>query len=264
MFRKVIASQLVRKMTKGRTSPCLIVCDDGGLDIELVVKFSAGCFEKEKNLVIEAISAMLAADLGMPVPEPFMVAIDDAFIDAITDQELKSLVQRSNRLAFGSRRLPDGFAVWPTHGRVPAALAQTAAEVFVFDAIIVNCDRVPRNPNCLYSGNEIGIFDHELAFPNRQGILLWKEPWLDGGFDTISDPDNHIFAPCSFEAKPTDLERFKNAWDLIPEARFQAYCEAIPFEWGEHDTYLEQTVEYLKEVKSNISAIISRGLERLS
>lgn len=263
MFKKVLASQLVRQMTKGRTSPCLIVCEDDPEDVELIVKFSEGCFEKEKNLVIEAIAAMLGADLGLPVPEPFLVEVDEDFIGAIGDNELSALIRDSNRYAFGSRKLPDGFAVWPTNGRIPKNLSQVAAEVFVFDAIIANCDRRPQNPNCLYSGAEIGIFDHELSFASQQ-ILFWKAPWLDGGFDTISDPDVHIFAPRHFEEKPKTLTRFESAWNLIPDSRFQEYCEAIPFEWGDHDDFLNATAAYLQEVKRNISEIVSRGLERIS
>ena len=55
-------------MGVGRTKPCLITCEGTTAedDVHVVVKFSAGCFEKEKNLAIEAISAMLAADLNYP------------------------------------------------------------------------------------------------------------------------------------------------------------------------------------------------------
>lgn len=263
MLKKVTAYQLIRKMEKGRTSPCLIVCESDAEDVELVVKFSAGFFEKEKNLVIEAIAAMLGADLGLPVPEPFLVEVDDVFIDSVAESGLKDLMRQSNRLAFGSKKLPDGFAVWPTYGRVPASLTQTAAEVFVFDAIIANSDRKPVNPNCLFSGGEIGIFDHELSLAHQQ-IIFWKAPWLEGGFDTIRQMDKHIFAPGMYESGPKGLERFKAAWDSLPESRFQEYCETLPFEWGDHDAYLEQTVSYLKEVKRNIADIVRRGLECLS
>lgn len=263
MLDKVTASRLERKMANGRTSPCLIVCETDQDDVELVVKFSEGCFEKERNLVIESIAAMLAADLGLPVPEPFLVEVDDIFINSIADQSLKDLMHRSNRMAFGSKKLPDGFAVWPNNGRVPASLTQTASEVFVFDAIIVNSDRRPENPNCLYTGDEIGIFDHELSFASQQ-VLFWKAPWLEGGFDAISSPLHHIFAPANFDVRPTNLDRFRNAWNQLPDQRFQAYCEAIPFEWGDHHAYLEDTVKYLREVKSRVSEIVTRGLEHLS
>lgn len=263
MFKKIFASELIRKMSNGRTSPCLIICEDGLRDVEVVVKFSSGCFQHERNLIIEAIAAMLGADLGLPIPEPFLVAIDEVFVDSIHDERLKTFIGGSNRLAFGSKKLPDGFAVWPTHGRIKEELSQTAAEVFIFDAIVINSDRRPENPNCLYSGREIGIFDHELSFASNQ-IMFWKAPWLEGGFDNMIMPNNHIFAPINFDVAPKQLERFKDAWNSIPDGRFQEYCDAIPKEWGNHDTFFQHTVEYLKKVRSNIPEIVSRGLECLS
>lgn len=253
-------------MNNGRTSPCLVTCEsDQGAedDIELIVKFSAGCMEGEKNLAIEAFAAMLGADLDLPVPEPFIVAIDLDFIGSVSDIGLRQHIQASNRLAFGSRKLPDGFAAWPTNARVPASLTQVAAEVFVFDAIITNCDRRPKNPNCLYTGNKIGIFDHELSLSSGQ-VLFWKAPWLPGGFDNISEEGNHIFSPTNFEKKPTNLDRFREAWELIPDERFQEYYDALPPEWCGHEEFLVATVDYLKQVKSNISDIVARGLEKLS
>ena len=73
MFHTVVATRFIRRMTNGRTVPCLIECEDeNGNKYELVVKFSANMFEKEKNLAIEAIVAMLASDLCLPVAEPFL------------------------------------------------------------------------------------------------------------------------------------------------------------------------------------------------
>lgn len=76
MLNRIFASRLERKMGNGRTKLCLITCEGAtptAEDVQLVVKFSAGCMEREKNLAIEAIAAMLAADLTLPVPEPFLV-----------------------------------------------------------------------------------------------------------------------------------------------------------------------------------------------
>ncbi|MBK9520149.1 MAG: hypothetical protein IPO13_00635 [Rhodocyclaceae bacterium] len=252
-------------MGNGRTKPCLITCEGAtptAEDVQLVVKFSAGCMEREKNLAIEAIAAMLAADLTLPVPEPFLVDIDDDFISSISDAALKTHIQSSSRVAFGSRLVPNGFGVWAKNGRVPAELTQVAAEVFLFDAIIVNADRRPANPNCLTSGNEIAIFDHELSFSQAQE-LFWKEPWHQNGFDRISVADNHIFAPMFFEEKPVQLNRFKAAWEAIPVVRFKQYCNALPVEWAINNEFLEGIVGYLEQTQTNIGLIIERGLEKL-
>lgn len=263
MLNKLVASRLERRMGNGRTTPCLITCEGdtaSDQDIQLVVKFSAGCFEKEKNLAIEAIAAMLAADLELPVPEPFLVATDDAFIESISDSDLKSLIHKSNRVAFGSKLVPNGFGAWIKNGRIPEELTQTAAEVFLFDNIIINADRRPNNPNCLTNGGEIAIFDHELSFGT---LLLWKEPWHENGFDTIADPENHIFAPPYFEKRPTELDRFIAAWKSIPPQRFLDYCQALPPEWDIDVNFLNNTVTYLVDVQNRIDDVVRIGLEKL-
>lgn len=265
MLKKLLASRLERKMSTGRTKPCLITCEGtvaGDEDIQLVVKFSAGCHEKEKNLALEAIAAMLAADLELPVPEPFLVEIDEDFISSILDGELRRHIQGSNRIAFGSRLLPQGFALWVKDGKVPKELTHTAAEVFLFDAIIANADRRPDRPNCLTTGNEIAIFDHEMSFTMHQE-LFWKAPWQENGFDRIAEPGNHIFAPPFFEEKPVELHRFKDAWSALPPSRFEEYCQALPPEWAIDNDFLEGIVSHLKEIQSNIDTVVHLGLEKL-
>lgn len=264
MLSKVNASNLVRPVGNGKTKPYFITCETAGDDIDLIVKFSAACEQKERNLVAEAIAAMLAADLGLPVPEPFLVQIDDVFIRSITDSAIAKHIESSNRIAFGSAKLPEGFAAWTKHARIPKSLTNTAAEVLLFDAIIKNFDRRPVNPNCLRSSDAIGIIDHDTSLMDSELLLFWTAPWSEGGFDKICELDNHIFAPSNFEVKPVRLDRFEAAWTSLPGERFQQYCEALPFEWGNHDAYLERTVDYLNEVKSNISDVVLRGLEKLS
>ena len=49
MLNTVLASRFIRRMGNGRTKPCLIECeDDEGRSIEVVVKCSDGCMEREK------------------------------------------------------------------------------------------------------------------------------------------------------------------------------------------------------------------------
>ena len=258
VLSNVYASRFERKLTNGRTQPCLITCDSGGDDIELIVKVSAGCFEKEKNLIVEAVAAMLAADIGLPVPEPFLVHLDALFVQSIQDNELRTFLSSASPIAFGSRKLPDGFSVWPSEAVVIESLSETAAEVYVFDAIIVNSDRRPVNPNCLFSGRQIGIFDHELAF-KQNSVLFWKEPWVDGGLNGL---DDHIFAPRYFEKKVKNLNRFESAWGAITEQRLAEYQQALPSEWAGYESFISETMDYLLQVKNNISKVVDLGLEK--
>lgn len=264
MLKTIIATRFIRKLNNGRTLPTLIECEDEhGVAIEVVAKCSAGCMEGERNLAIEAISAMLAADLDLPVPEPFVIQLDDEFIESVLDNDVKNGYRKSCRLAFGSRFLPPGFAVWSEGQIIPKELTQEAAEIFVFDALIVNPDRRPQNPNCLYTGKEVAIFDHELALAQHQ-LILWKAPWVEGGFDGLSNKSQHIFSYSYFETRPTQLDRFIAVWEALDDNRFDEYKNAIPVEWEVDEEFIDTIVNYLKDVKSNIKDVAINALKVLS
>lgn len=265
MLEKILASRLERKMGVGRTAPCLIVCESDGEadDVEVVTKFSAGCEEKEKHLIREAFSAMLAADLSLPVPEPYLVEIDDDFLESIKDSDVYRKIYESNRIAFGSKRLPNGFSAWVKDGNVPESLVDCAAEILLFDQIVVNSDRKPENPNCHFNGKQFAIFDHELTFMQSQ-ILFWKEPWAEGGMDGVADGNGHIFARPHLSKKPKTLDRFVSAWKELPFDRFDDYALALPAQWGGYDDYISMTIKHLIDARENIDEIVKMGLERLS
>jgi len=251
-------------MDKGQTKPNLIACeDDAGNEMELVVKCSSGCMLKEKSLAYEAMAAMLAADLNLPVPQPYVVEFDETFLNSMEEGSVKKLLTESCKYAFGSKFLPAGFAIWATGGKIPAALTDEAAEVFVFDAIIVNSDRRPINPNCLFNGTEIAIFDHELVFGFDQ-ILFWKDPWIDGALDTFNSREFHIFAGPYFEKPPRGLQRFVDAWQALPESRFSEYKNALPPEWIGDGIFVDNIIIYLQQVKANIQIVVANALKVLT
>lgn len=260
MLNTVVASRFIKQMGNGRTIPCLLECEDENGDaIEVVTKCSNGCFEKEKNLILEAIVAMLGADLELPVPEPFVVKIEDEFISLIQDEKLQVHFRNSSRYAFGSKHIRS-FSVWPTGQEIPNHLATEAAEIFIFDAITVNSDRRPINPNCLFSGDEVAIFDHELTF---QKILFWKAPWVDGGFDEMNHREKHIFAKPYFQRPPANLDRFIEAWESLSDERLQAYKNALPSEWVKDTQFVDDILSTLREVRGNIRSIVENGLRAL-
>lgn len=262
MLNTVIATRFIGTVGNGKTKPIRIECDDdNGNSYELVVKYSIGCHEREKSLILESIAAMLAADLGLPVPEPFVVSIDDDFISALTDQDVIERLRQSNKLAFGSKIVPNGFSIWPTGQKIPDHLAECAAEIYVFDALIINSDRRPLNPNCLFSGDELAIIDHELTFGI---VLLWVAPWMEGGFGAEMGMDNHIFAKPYFNKVPENLDRFIYAWESISDDRFQEYKNAIPPEWIQDIRLVDEIIQKLINAKLNIRNTVDNALKALA
>lgn len=170
MLSQVTAVNFIGAVGNGRTKPVrLEALAEDGTYVELVAKFSAGCDRGVTSLAVEAICAALAADLDLPIPEPFIVEVEPDFLFVVPDPEIRDILQASCPLGFGSRHLPSGFLTWPGYSQVHEASRATALAVYVFDCLIQNIDRSPKNPNCLTDGKEFGIFDHEIGHLSSAG-----------------------------------------------------------------------------------------------
>jgi hypothetical protein len=91
MLERSTAIRFHRPMTSGKTRPCLLTCQlADGVEVEAVVKCSAGCERGVGGLVVEAIAAMLAADLDLPVPRPLLVAFDSDFPSLVAGSDPES------------------------------------------------------------------------------------------------------------------------------------------------------------------------------
>lgn len=250
MLDYVDAVRFDRRMNRGRTWPCLIACSHvDGEEIEVIAKFS-GPEMSVSGLAKEAISAMLAADLEIPVPNPLLVRFDDDFIDlvALVDREMGTRLRGSVKIAFGSTKLPPGF-ILPNSSFTDATVRAEAAEIFAFDALIQNPDRKTDNPNCLHNGRSFAIFDHELCFVFD--TLFWSPPWELGSLDFLKN--QHVFYP-GLVGRTHDLNRLKDAWRGIPNLRFDEYLHALPIEWLTNRGNVDEIIPYLKCVRDNIDS----------
>lgn len=262
MLETVMPVRFIHTMGAGRTKPSLIECEkqDGSL-IELVVKGSGGTMQGTLDLAMEAIVGMLAIDLALPIPQFFAVELDADFLGTVDCPETKPILINSDTFAFGSTRLPSGFSAWGVNQVVPKKQCIEAAEIYTFDAIVINSDRRPENPNCLTTGTQLAIIDHELCFAHE---LFWKEPWKPDGFASRSAPSSHIFAKPRLESCPKDLVRFENAWANLDSARFQAYFSCLPPSWQVDSEKQAEIEQLLLDAKSNIKDIIKNSLGVLS
>jgi hypothetical protein len=205
MLARVRAVEYVRPMESGRTSPLLVRCaQPDGTVIEVVVKFSEFCDQRQENLAMEAVAACLAGDLGLPIPEPFFVDVPNEWADVVPDQARRKRILQSSRVAFGSRLVTGGYSVWTPDTRISDGMADTAAAIFAFDAIAQNADRRSENPNCLVRGESIRIIDHELTFAH--GIIIgWHPPWSPGGLNWLERKERISSEPTCAELSLTLL-----------------------------------------------------------
>lgn len=254
MIPRAVLTRIDRVAAQGRTGPILSACEvDDDVEVEVFVKLSAGCDQNVVNLAREAIAACLAADLGLPVPKPWLVEIPPEIISVVTDAQIAEKLRRSCPVAFGSTRTP-GFTAWSTGQRLSDAMRLTASGILLFDAIIQNPDRRAENPNCLVQGNELRIIDHELAFMHRI-ILFWTAPWMLGGMRDFETPGRHIFVN-ELKGAPIDLAPIKSCWAALSDARLQEYEGAIPPEWAAARPDIDAALELIANARDNIDACI--------
>jgi hypothetical protein len=227
--------------------------------MEAVVKFAAGCEAKELSLVREAVSAMLAADLDLPVPEPFVVAVEEELVETIPDPGARALAEASPRLNFGSKKLPTGFATYPADKPLQRALVTAAAEIFAFDHFIANPDRTVANPNLLFNGRQFAIYDHELAFLT-EGVIGWKPPWEPDGaqFPPGMPPEvRHVFLE-ELRGNTFDLNRLSGAFEAISDERLDEYRQALPPEWISNEASADGILEYIRILKEHVGLAINQ------
>lgn len=261
MLETIYASRYIRQVKTGRTKPVIIECEmNDGDAIEIYTKYSAGTMQKVYELAMEALCGMLARDLGLPVPSFFAVKLSDDFIDTIKEAEIHNSLKNSDMYAFGSKSLPTGFAAWPPNEVVPESLCELAAEIYTFDAIVINGDRRPDNPNCLTSGNDLAIIDHELCFTTE---LFWRAPWEQDGFNTRKASNTHIFAKPRLTTCPTNLDRLKKAWDKIDSTRITSYFSALPRTWAFNKDDEIRIHKLILNARNNIEEVIHNALEAL-
>ena len=261
MISTVKAVTFIKVLSSGRTRPCLMLCEDHeGNQIETVVKLRVGKESTTTGLVCELLGSLLADDLDLIVPTPFLVDIDADFHSCIPDATLADRFRKSTGLNFGSRHLGSGYTTWPQERSIPASLVQVAAEIFAFDLMIQNPDRLTERPNLLRKGDEIAIFDHEMAFSFLYSIVKDEYSWLGKGMNFSR---NHIFYG-SLKGRTVSWERLQGALEAIDDTRLNMYNRGIPDLWRQPDNdAVARILEYLRQARNNSAQLFQRVREVL-
>ncbi|RWB08986.1 MAG: hypothetical protein EOQ39_03555 [Mesorhizobium sp.] len=260
MLSLVKAVEFIMPMKNGRTGPALLLCErDDGSDVAVVTKFTSGCEQAGINLARETIGACLASDLSLPIPEAFRVTLSEEFIASVPNDLFQAKMEASSEFAFGSKHITGQYNLWNSGYSVVRNMLPVAASIFAFDGIIQNPDRRVANPNCLVKGDDVRIFDHELAFSN--GLVIgWVAPWKPGGLHSLEDPAMHIFK-AGLSGKNIDLTDVRSRWAALSDVNISTYGDAIPEQWNATDTIAAAT-RLIKEARDNIDGCVTE-LERV-
>jgi hypothetical protein len=157
MLRTVQATRYVAPLREGGSLPGLVEADDDGL---YVLKFR-GAGQGPWALVAEVVGGELARAVGLPVPEIVLVEVDARLGHAEPDPEIQDLIAASPGTNAGMDFLPGALAFAPA---APGAMdPETAAATVWLDALVMNVDRTPRNPNLLLWHGRPWLIDHGAA-----------------------------------------------------------------------------------------------------
>lgn len=255
------AVQFYKMMSNGRTAPMLVGAeDDQGHQIDVVAKFQ-GRELPPSGLVREALGAMLAAELGLLCPEPYVVRASALFIDSLRvhDAGLADRLQAGSGLGYASEHLSEGFQTWPSSRPLDGSARLRAAEVLAFDCWFQNADRKIANPNLLWNGINFAVIDHELAFMT-EGILFWRPPWEENSVNNIVD--GHVFGS-SLKGTSPKLDRIVTSLKSISDERLSQYFQALPLEWVEDGASARKAIQFIKDVRDNADAAAQEVLRAL-
>ena len=214
-MRTVVATRYVTPLREGGSLPGLVEADDDGL---YVVKFR-GAGQGAKALVAEVLAGELARAVGLPVPELVLVELDPAIAAAEPDPEIQDLLKASAGLNVGLDFLPGALAWDEAAARTldPAL----AADVVWLDALMLNVDRTPRNPNLLVWHGRLWLIDHGAALYVQHGT---SDLAAEAGrsFAAIGD---HVLLPHAGSIAEADARLASRVPDL------EALVALVPGAW---------------------------------
>jgi hypothetical protein len=244
--------------TSGRNRPLRVAVETSdGQEHDTYLKASGRPELGIEGLANELLAACLAGDLRLPITEPFLVELGADWIASVSDVESRRMLEHSVPVAFGSTAAGTQWNLWSAADRVTAARQPTALEILAFDAFIANDDRKPgQHANCLVKGDELRIFDHELAFRLAQKLFPRPEPWKVGYLARLVQPDGHLFGAI-LKGKTLDFGRVRQAWRALTEAHLKDYLTQQPTEWAPAQGAMNTAVAHIRSVRDRIDDCVA-------
>jgi hypothetical protein len=219
---RLIGTRYVVPLREGGSLPAVVDTDADG---SFVVKFR-GAGQGPRALIAEALVASIAVQVGLPVPTPAILDLDDGFGRAEPDPEIQDILRGSVGANFGLQFLPGALAFDPAvDGRLVPA--EFAADVVWLDAYVTNVDRTPRNTNLLVSGERVWLIDHGAALFFHHRWSGWRGR-IQSPFAQITD---HVLLHTAGDLTAADARLRPR----LSRSTLMAIVEGVPEEWLDPD-----------------------------
>lgn len=236
-------------MDTGTTEPMGIrgVDIDTGIRGQFVVKYINSSRMSAKSSCRELLGCWMARELEITVVEPVLVNISEAFVGNLIGKQGYQSALKSIGLNYGSV-YEAGYNMVPNSNfALNGNLIEQAKTIFMFDMFIANADRGAGKPNVLSNGENLLVFDHELAFSFVDIISFLRnpKPWTIGAAEQEMY-EKHYFYPY-FRKQEIDFTSETNKLTCFNHSFWDKAFNHIPEEWK---------TDELNEIKNHLDSII--------
>ena len=215
---RFIGARYVVPLREGGSLPAVV---DTEFDGTFVVKFR-GAGQGPRALIAEALVALIALRIGLPVPRPAILELEDGFGRNEPDLEIQDILRGSVGANFGLEFLAGALAF---DSAVDAQLltAELAADIVWLDAYTTNVDRTARNTNLLVCKQRVWLIDHGAALFFHHRWAGWRER-IHSVFPQIGD---HVLLPTAGDLEAADA-RLR---PLLNDDVLEQIVNAVPQDW---------------------------------
>lgn len=248
-------------LSSGTTEPQLIrgVCEQTGLKSDYVVKYLRAPRMSPEASARELVAALIAKELDFNVAEPVLIHIDGEFAEVVLGQPNYQMVSNSLGFNFGNE-FKNGYFQVLRDQALNDNMKQKLVDLFAFDIFISNADRRTDKPNFLSNGDDILIFDHELAFGFALELpfLRNQQPWLIRQSDQNWINNNFCFN--MIKGNQFDFATFTDKLTVINNPFWDKIETIMPAEWLSEQFY---TIKAYLTTLINEADLFSSELNRI-
>ena len=175
---RLTARQYDDTFTSGANLPGLITARDQETQqsVNCVVKFRGAERMRPEACAYELLAAFIAKQWGISVVEPVLVDVSTDFAELERGKPHYQLLSKSIGLNVGSVYIR-GYETIPVYQPLNDIELPHAQHIVLFDLFIQNADRRVEKPNLMSNGQELIIYDHELAFSFIQALFKNPKPY---------------------------------------------------------------------------------------
>jgi hypothetical protein len=254
---KCDALSLIDIKRNGTTKPLVIECEysnEGAPSRKTLLVKAAGLPRiTTLDLYCELLGNLLAREFGIETPEPFIVRIDERFVQAIRKPLWEESIAIKSGLGVGCEYYSQGFTAVKSNMFLSKEKLDQAVMIYGFDLLTQNPDRRETNPNCALKSDKIIAYDFEKSLSFLFPIIGQKpEPWELSKL-RLSGDERHIFKS-NLKAREKEInwqplvERVKQ----INKERVEEICSFIPLELG---THTDKICEHFASIICNIKSL---------